>query len=331
MPKKDIISKYMFVFIFMLVAFLSFHILKPFFVALLFSAILALIFRPMYLLINKKIKNKKISAFLSVIIIILVVIIPSAILLNSLVKETTQVYSKLEKDKIFRTDLEIKGHEIDISEYLASGLQSASETIIKNTRNILGVISTTMLNLLILFFALYYFLMFGPEIVKKTEKIFPMKTKKKSKIMDKLHKLIFATLYGTIIVAMIQGFIGGFMFYMFGVPSPVFWGFVMFVLSLLPLIGAPLVWLPVAIYHFMIGEYIIGTSIMMIGIFIIGTIDNILKPNIVGEATKINPLIILLGALGGLIYMGIVGLFIGPLILIVFITLLEIYEKGHHL
>ena len=121
------------------------------------------------------------------------------------------------------------------------------------------------------------------------------------------------------------------MFWFFGISNPVFWGFVMFVFAFLPVIGAPVIWVPVAINQFILGNIWVSLWMFLIGTFIIGTIDNILKPKIVGDAANVNPLIVLLGALGGLNYMGVIGLFAGPMIIIIFITLLEIYEKGHHL
>ncbi len=334
MPKQDVIGKYMFLFLFLATAFLSFKILLPFFSALFASALLVFIFHSMYDKLYHKLKNKTLASTISVTIVILVIIIPFSLLISSLVNETSVIFNTISTNSISEmipTNFNVFGNNITISNYIIKGLDHFSTFIVNNASKILEIISWTMLNTIILFFSLFYFFIYGRHIILMIENLLPLKKHKKKIVLDKFYEYIFATLYGTIIVALIQGSIGGFMFWFFGISNPVFWGFVMFVFAFLPVIGAPVIWVPVAINQFILGNIWVSLWMFLIGTFIIGTIDNILKPKIVGDAANVNPLIVLLGALGGLNYMGVIGLFAGPMIIIIFITLLEIYEKGHHL
>ena len=329
MQKKDVIGKYMFIFLFLATALLSFHILKPFFIALFMATILALVFRPMYKKLNKHM-HKKIAAALTVIIVFFVIVIPALFLISSLVTETYQVYQTAQGFQIPST-ISLGPLNLEISNYFDSAIEGIYTFLFSQTTSIVGTLSTTIISIAIMFSALFYFLLYGAKIVVIAENILPLKQNKKKLVAKKFYEYIFATLYGTVIVALIQGFIGGITFFAFNISSPIFWGFLMFILSFLPAVGAPLVYIPAGLYQLYLGNTVAGATILLVGALIISSIDNIIKPKIVGDVANINPLVILMGALGGLAYMGFIGLFAGPLVLIIFITLLEVYEKGHHL
>lgn len=136
---------------------------------------------------------------------------------------------------------------------------------------------------------------------------------------------------GQIVVGIVQGTLAWAGFLFLGVPNPVLWGFLTALISIIPLLGAVLIWFPIDIYLFimgyMTGEYWRAIALLVYGIFVISTIDNILKPKIVGQRAKIHPLVILFGILGGIQLFGIPGILIGPLVLTLFDLVIEIYRE----
>ena len=140
--------------------------------------------------------------------------------------------------------------------------------------------------------------------------------------------MINATIYGGILIAVIQGLLGGLSFWILGIPSPVFWGTAMAFLSFIPLGGTALIWAPAAILLFIQGAFLKGIILLMIGIFIISMVDNFLRPFFVGTRTNIHPLLLLFAVLGGIQVFGMIGLVAGPLIVVLCITIIEIYIQG---
>ena len=145
--------------------------------------------------------------------------------------------------------------------------------------------------------------------------------------------MLHAIVYGSIVVALIQGTLGGIGFWIVGIPSPILWGILMSLFALIPMVGTGIIWVPaslgMAAYGYLSGDTVMvwkAIGLFIYGVFVIAGIDNVLKPKIIGERAHVHPVIILLGVLGGLKFFGIVGFAVGPLILAIFITFLEIYE-----
>jgi predicted PurR-regulated permease PerM len=138
--------------------------------------------------------------------------------------------------------------------------------------------------------------------------------------------MIASTVYGGVIVAIIQGCLGGVAFYVIGINSPVLWGIAMSVMSFVPLLGTLSIWGPAAIYLLSQGDYMHGVGLILFGVFVISMVDNILKPLIIGSRTKMPTIVIFFSVLGGIKAFGIIGLIMGPLIMAVFISVFEIFR-----
>ena len=162
----------------------------------------------------------------------------------------------------------------------------------------------------------------------------PLKSKYRKHVFKKLNDMAYAVIYGSIIIAIIQGALGGIGFLMFGLPSPILWGIVMMFASLIPYVGSSLIWLPASLILIFSG-YVNSDSTLMVkgilfilyGVFIIGTIDNILKPKIIGDKGGLHPVLVLLGVVGGLNLLGFIGVIIGPIVLAMLVTFIGIYEE----
>jgi predicted PurR-regulated permease PerM len=140
--------------------------------------------------------------------------------------------------------------------------------------------------------------------------------------------IISSSIYGGVLVALVQGALGGVAFWLLGLPAPILWGFVMFLFSILPVVGSPLIWIPAVVYLFISGAYIKALLLLVWGALIIGSVDNILKPIIISGKTAMHPLLLLFSILGAIKVFGFIGVIAGPLILSLALSIIEIYREN---
>jgi predicted PurR-regulated permease PerM len=216
----------------------------------------------------------------------------------------------------------------------------AQDAVSKSTNFIITKVTDTLLrlpailiNVLIMFFATFYLLIDGPLLAQRFKRLLPVAKKHQDHITAKLGEVTYALVYGSLVIAVLQGVLGGLAFWAVGVHSPIIWGCVMAVFALIPFLGTGIIWGPAAIYMVLAGasqgDSILlykGIGLFLFGLLFISTIDNILKPRIIGNRTGIHPVLVLVGVLGGLAAFGIVGFVIGPLIIAVFKSVISIYE-----
>jgi len=183
-------------------------------------------------------------------------------------------------------------------------------------------------------FIMFFLLRDGKDIANKVKRLLPLKKHYQKRVFEKSKEVTFAVVYGHLSVALIQGALGGIGFLILGVSSPLLWGLVMAFAALIPFVGTPLVWLPVALFRIFNGFSTGNNSLLLNGILlflygalIVSTIDNFLKPKIIGDKAEVHPILVLLGVLGGLKLFGIIGIVIGPVILAIFKIAIRIYEE----
>ena len=181
--------------------------------------------------------------------------------------------------------------------------------------------------LFIMIFSMYYFFKDGPAFIEKFKRMSPLSDDYEDRLIEKFSSMTRATIKGTLVIAVIQGCLGGIAFWIFGVPSPLFWGLAMVILSIIPMVGSALVWLPAGIIKVATGSWGEGLGILVVGFGLISTIDNVLRPRLVGKDTAMHPLLIFFGTLGGISVFGIVGFIVGPIIAALFVTIWEIYAS----
>jgi len=178
----------------------------------------------------------------------------------------------------------------------------------------------------VLFFCLFYLLIDGKRIIRKTVELSPLKDKYEKVLMDKFYSISRATIKGTFFLSALQGILGGILFWLTGVSSPVVLAILMTIMAIIPAVGTGFVWGPVGIAMILLGHLPAGIIILAVGLFIIVPLDNILRPKLVGDDTEMHPILILLSTLGGIEFFGIYGFVIGPLIVSFCVALWEIYS-----
>jgi len=320
---------------------LAFLIIRPFIVAILTAAALSYIFYPVYKYIVKNIvpeflPQETAGSMITCAIIILLVLIPAVFITSVVTYELRGGYVYLQQflkspgwiitnfpqnlTRIIGGPEQLQGIVGDIIGQLIDWLQ-----------NVLKSIPNLLLNIFITIFSTYYFLKLGREIYNFLKGLVPLPEKRHEQILSRFDDLSRGMIMGQIVVGAVQGLLAWAGFLFLGVPNPALWGFLTALISIIPLLGAVLVWLPIDIYLFAIGyttgDYWRAIALLVYGTFVVSTIDNILKPKIVGQRAKIHPLVILFGILGGIQLFGIPGILIGPLVLTLFDLVIEIYRE----
>lgn len=190
----------------------------------------------------------------------------------------------------------------------------------------IGFLIKGFLGVFVLLFVMYYGFKDGRRFVQFIYDSMPLREVYKDRLFRESQEVIDAVFVGNILVSVVQGTLGGLGFWAFGIPNPVFWGFVMTILAILPIIGTPVVWVPAGIILIAIGDTFAGVGILIYGLLIVSTVDNFLKPKIIGDRSQVHPAVVLLGVVGGLWVFGAIGFLLGPLILAIFGVLLGLFK-----
>ena len=179
--------------------------------------------------------------------------------------------------------------------------------------------------LFIMLYSMYYFLTHGAKVLDKILYYIPLSANEENRMVEKFASVSRATLKGTLIIGVVQGGLAGLAFAVIGIDGAFFWGTIMAVLSIIPGVGTALVWIPAAVFLFAVGRPIAALLLTVWCVGLVGTVDNVLRPWLVGKDTKMPDLLILLGTLGGLVLFGAAGIIVGPIVAALFVTVWEIY------
>lgn len=322
-------------------------LLLPFYAAIFWGVILAIIFAPIQRRLLEKTNGRKtISALLNLIFILLIVIIPVILITASIMQEMLMLYKRMDSGDI-NVGLYLERILSSLPPSVADLLNKLgitnlsdlsdkfSDFAIKSgqflTKQALSFGSNTfqfIIGLGVMLYLLFFLLRDGSELAKHCTRLIPLSDDQKVHLFRKFTTVIRATVKGNLAVAAIQGALGGIMFWILGVDGPLFWGVLMGILSLLPAVGASLIWAPVAIYFFSSGAVTHGIILTAFGLIVIGLADNVLRPILVGKDTKIPDYVILISTLGGLSLFGLNGFVIGPLIAAMFIACWDLFPSA---
>ncbi len=320
-----------------LVVALLYFIFRPYLGPLFFALVFSIVFEPIYRFINKFVGNQKsVSAFLTVIFILLVILLPFIFFGYFFFEDARDLYSKLQSGAIDQGIVEhsiasfekvvttyIPAASVDIEQYLNQALGS----ILSNFSGLFSKFFAVIIDLIIMFFSIFFFLKDGTHFKEKLFAMSPLADSYDSRIWVKIRIAVNSVVRGTLLVALIQGMLTGIGFAIFGVPSPFVWGAVAAVAALIPVVGTSMVLIPGIIYMFALGSTSGGTGLLLWSLVVVGLIDNFLGPILIKRGIAVHPLLILLSVIGGLSFFGPVGFIAGPVMLSVFLTMLEIFPS----
>ncbi len=327
-----------------------YRILSPFLTSLLWAILLAVVFYPVYLRLQPLFKKHQILPALTMtLFVVLLIVLPAAFLTIALAHEVIDFYHHLEEMiktgrlqsyviqmsqlPLLREGLAKLKQHVDLSHadpvnFLLKNLQQISAFLFNQTSSLLKSISTFVVGFFFTLLSLYYLFKDGDRLLKSVKEILPLRGKESELIIQRFKEMVSATIYGGILIAILQGVLGGLSFWVLGLASPVFWGTAMTFLSFIPMVGTALIWGPAAILLFIQGAFWKGIILLALGVLLIGMVDNFLRPLFVSSRTNIHPLLLFFSVLGGIQAFGMIGLVAGPLIMTLSLTLIEIYIKG---
>jgi len=323
-----------------IVSVIFFFLVKPLFYPLFWAAVIASIFHPLYNRIRKKVKSNNFSAAIILVIVLLLVLIPVALMSGLLIKESIDIYAEIgAKGGQINLGLENAFNLIKHNHFIGKfnidesfWVQKISDITGSLTNYILTSLKiitensvTFVVMFVIMLYALFFFVRDGEKIMKKAMYLCPIGDKNEMTFYNKFTSTARATLKGTLLLGILQGTLGGIMFYVAGVQGALIWGIVMSAFAIL--IGSYFIWLPAGIIMLMLGNVWQGIFILAFGLTVVSTIDNILRPVLVGKDIQMHPLLIFISTLGGVVVFGISGFVIGPIITAFMIALWKMYEN----
>jgi predicted PurR-regulated permease PerM len=318
---------------------LAFFMMKSFLIPFLFALVLVHFFSPVYEFLLEKTGMKVLSSIFSCLFIALIIIAPALIILTLAVNEVQAAISNLVGDpsllgKISDIIKKLSAWPFFQSVYfekifnqdsILSALKNFSQGFLFILQGAYSGVLRFIFAMFIMFFSLFYMFIDGKRFLKKMIELIPLQKKYDKSLLKGLNSMIRATIKGTIVMAILQGIIGSFLFWATGVASPLFFGVLMAIFSVIPPVGSGLVWLPVGIVMIFLGHLTAGLAIILTGLLVIGTMDNVLRAKLVGNDTQMHPLLILFSTLSGIAYFGIAGFIIGPIIVSLLVSLWDIY------
>ncbi|MFA6383440.1 MAG: AI-2E family transporter [Parcubacteria group bacterium] len=322
------------------VTVLAYFIVKPFLVPFLIAAILAHLFSPVYRFFLKLFRSTGLSAAVSCFLILLIIILPILGIISLVVSEIQGIVDNFSQnpEAVKKIVDNIAGNlsALPFFNFIEPDKITSQETIVSAVKgfsqNAVFILQGTYKGVVhfifvafIMFFSLFYLFIDGGKFVKKIMQLSPLQDKYESILIDKFNSITRATIKGTTLIAIVQGFLGAILFMATGVASPVLFGILMTISSVIPSVGSGLVWLPVGVAMILLGHIAEGLIILIVGALFISTIDNLMRPKLVGKDTQMHPLTILFSTLGGIALFGISGFIVGPIIMSLFVALWDIY------
>jgi predicted PurR-regulated permease PerM len=325
-------------------------LLIPFYGAVFWAVILAIIFQPLQVYFERRLgMHSNLAATLTMLVCIVIAIIPMAVILGALVNEAARVVQLVQGGAIDTSTLvrDLQGMLPDWAQRLlerlgiGEDLEAMRSRFIDALQQVGQLLATRALNIGqntlrfiastgIMLYVLFFLFRDGRGIGRNIRDAMPLTPEYNRALLVRFAAVVRATVKGNIVIALIQGTIGGIAFWLLGIQGALLWGALMVLLSLLPAVGAAIVWVPAAAYLFLTGSTGKGLVLVAIGAGVIGLVDNLLRPVLVGKDTRMPDYVILVSTVGGLSLFGINGFVIGPLIAALFISAWTIFREERH-
>ncbi len=337
-------SRIFLVLLLVLISGLFLAMIRAFLLTLLLAAILAGLASPLYgRLLRLSRGRRALASVFTLVLLSLLILVPLGLLLGMVAAEAYQIsqaalpwiQSRLEQpDLVLETLRGLPGAERLIP-YRQPLLEKAGELVGSLGSFLVDSLSATtrgtvsfFFHLGILLYALYFFLIDGNRLLERILGYLPMAAPDKRRMVARFVSVSRATLKGTLLIGLAQGCLAGLAFAVAGIPGAVFWGAVMTLLSVIPGIGTALVWLPAGLLLIFDGHLGAGIGLIVFCGLVVGSIDNLLRPRLVGRDTEMHELLILFGTLGGILLFGVVGLIVGPILAALFVTVWQLYGEA---
>lgn len=318
-------------------------ILWPYFTAILWAVIVAILFEPSYRRLLGFIPGRRNSAaLLTLLLILTLVILPAVLLAAALVNEAAIVYQRIQSGNLDPEQIFVAfesaipawlsdaldrlgiGNIAAVKDMFGGGAAAGVRAVLGQALSIGQGVFDLFVKLMVMLYLAFFLIRDGETIQQRVSAAIPLQTDHLQLLVERFIVVVRATIKGSIVVAILQGLIGGIVLWALGIEAALLWGVLMGAASLLPAVGTGLVWVPMALYLFLSGSIWQGVVLVVCGLFVIGMVDNVVRPVLVGRETRIPDYVVLITTLGGLQLFGLHGIVIGPVIAAMFIAVWDI-------
>ncbi|QWG21166.1 AI-2E family transporter [Bradyrhizobium sediminis] len=325
-------------------------ILLPFYGAILWGTVTAILFAPLHRRLLKSMgRRRNVAAFATIVMIIAIVILPMTLIAASLTQEALAFYGRVQSGELDLVRFFQQVHDVlpawainlldrfglaslgAVQQKLSVALLAGSQYIATQALSIGQSTFDFIANLFVMLYLLFFLLRDEDAISKRIRDAIPLHSEQQKAFLVKFTVVIRATVKGDMLVALLQGALGGLIFWSLGISAPLLWAVVMAFFSLVPAIGAGLIWIPVAVYLLVTGAVWQGMFLIAFGALVIGLVDNFLRPILVGKDTKMPDYVVLISTLGGIATFGLNGFVIGPVIAAMFIATWDIFSASREI
>jgi predicted PurR-regulated permease PerM len=322
-----------------LMVYLCWKMLEPFIFVLIGAAVLVTVFSPLHQMLLKRVKNSSLCSLLTIVLILTIVIIPISLIMLAVISEAAVLAGNIHvfiqnalahpdsNDRVQSLLLLVKKYtnldNLLASEETKQVMKNSAQFVMENTMNILGGAMGMVMAGFLTLFTMYYLFRDQEQIVRLMPQLIPMDRSRSIMLLQRTREMINASVLGVMSIAIIQGTLGGLMFWWLGIPSALVWGVVMVFTSLIPMLGAFIVWLPAALILLLTSHWIKALILVGWGTLVIGMADNVLRPMLIGKKTQMHELLIFFSVMGGLQVFGLLGILLGPVVLSIALALLE--------
>jgi predicted PurR-regulated permease PerM len=344
------ISNIFFFFSLFFFLFLGFIIFLPFFKIIFLSFFIAIILYPVYEKLKDKLKSEIIASLITTLLVLFFIIIPSILIVVVFINELSKFYPLI-IEKISKADsiesfilsfplvsyinekiityLESVNINLDIQSFFKTSISYIVNVVISQGKNIFINFTFVVVSIIFMLITIFFLFKDGRKFYNWIYKLIPLEKKEKNYIVISSYNAIQGIVLGSFLTAVAQGILSFVGYFFAGVGFSLLWAIVTFFAAFLPIGGASLIWIPVAVYIFFTKGILAGILFSIYGTFIISTVDNIIKPIVIGERANIHPIVMIFAIFGGLNLFGFIGVFIAPIIVVIIYNLLNIYQQRY--
>lgn len=324
--------------------YLCWTILRPFLSVLLWASVMTLVFYPAYTWWLRRLRRAWLAALVTTGFVILTIVVPMIAVSSAVIRQLQGTASSVQErfaalladpqqtarlQQVFDLASEYLGvDKTQVTEGLQQAVTTASGFLVQGTVNVLGGALGFVVSTFFVMFTMYYLFKDGARAVAVITDMLPLDRERGNLLVAHTGDIISASIYGVVVIAVVQGTLGGVMFWMLGLPSPVVWGVVMIVFATIPMLGTFVVWVPAAIFLAVTGHWLKAVVLTGWGALVIGMVDNFLRPRLVGQRAQMHELLIFFSVLGGLQVFGVLGILLGPVIVALGLALFEAFRGG---
>jgi predicted PurR-regulated permease PerM len=321
--------------------YLCWLMLQPFLGVLVWATMLVIVFYPVHRRLVARTNRPATSALLSSLLVILTILAPVTLITVAVVNELSGLVQSLQVSlpSLLEPDSPTTGpmirwlgqyvnvEQMLSKEFIIERLTAMRGAIAQRTLGVVGGVVGAVVQIFFIIFTMYYLFRDGNRIVGALPEVLPLERTQSEEIFARTREVIAASVYGVLVIAVVQGALGGLMFWILGVPSAIVWAVVMTFLSMIPMLGSFLVWVPAAIFLAATGHWTKAIILTIWGALVIGTVDNFLRPKLVGEKTRLHELLIFFSVLGGLQVFGVMGIVLGPVVVAITLAVVDVFKR----